>query len=92
MKILLLLRYIYECNNKMWDVWSYITNFIEKDNDKCRLMMTCKEISKTRFYFYEMIDINKIINLEWFNNFANIIINDKFEKVPLFITHLTFGS
>jgi len=22
----------------MWDVWSHITNFIERDYDKCRLM------------------------------------------------------
>jgi len=76
----------------MWDVWSYITNFIERDNDKCRLMMTCKQISQKRFYFNEQKDINKMINLEWYNNFINVITLNNHTKLPLFITHLTFGS
>jgi len=75
----------------MWDIWNYITNFIERDNDKCRLMMTCKQISKKRFYFNEQKDINKILNLKWYDNFVNVIIHDDHDKLPLYITHLTFG-
>ena len=58
----------------MWDSWSYITNFIENDNDKCRLLMTCKQISFGRFYFNEQKSNNKIINLRWYDNFVNVII------------------
>ena len=76
----------------MWDIWGHIAGFIELDIDRCRLMMTCKQISKTRFYFYEQININKIINLEWYDNFINVIVSDNCDKLPLCVTHLTFCS
>src|SRR6266567_9223952 len=75
----------------MWDIWSHISNFIETDYDRCQLMMTCKQISKTRFYFNEMKPIKKIIKSSWFDNFINIMMFDGSEKLPLFVTHLTFG-
>lgn len=31
------------------DVLNYLSKFIENDKDKCRLMMTCKQISQYPF-------------------------------------------
>ena len=76
----------------MWDVWAHIENFIEKDKDRCRLMMTCKQISKNKFYFCEKIAIEKIKKSSWFNNFISVIISNKSEKISSNVTHLTFDD
>lgn len=59
----------------MWDIWSHIAKYIKKDKDKCRLMMTCKEISKNKFYFNEQILVKKIYNSRWFDNFVKIFVS-----------------
>src|SRR5690606_16716268 len=75
----------------MLDVWGHIAGFIKTNNDKCRLMMTCTEISKCRFYFDEMITIKKIAGSRWFNNFIDVLVPDKTSILPLNIQYLTFG-
>ena len=76
----------------MQDIWGHITELIYNDNDICHLMMSCKWISKCRFYFYEPNEICKIKKSQWFNHFNNIFNYHNSDKLPLFITHLTFGS
>lgn len=76
----------------MLDAWSYIANLLESDKDKCRLMITCKDMSKCRFFFNERIKIEKIVTSNFFNHFVNIKINNFNVPFPSFITHLKFGS
>ena len=76
----------------MLDVWSYITEFIGTNNDKFRLMMTCTEISKCRFYFNEMIAVEKIAGSRWFNNFVDILVFDNTSILPSFTQYLTFKT
>ena len=72
------------------DVWSYIATFIEHNQDKCRLMMTCKEISKREFYFDEPIDIEKILRLQWFDHFRNVSNVYHWRVLPKFVNKLGF--
>jgi len=51
------------------DLWGYLSEFIQTNQDKCWLMMTCKEISKCQFYFNESIHHKKIIGLLWYNKY-----------------------
>lgn len=74
------------------DICRDIVNIIKNDNDKCRLLMTCKEISKCNFYFNENINASEIINSQWFDRFTNVTINKKINKLPLNVTHLTFDA
>lgn len=67
----------------MLDVWSYITELIEDDKDKCRLMMTCKWISKCRFYFNQMNTYEKILRSRWFDHFTNVLVNKKIIMRPI---------
>jgi len=60
----------------MLDAWTTIAGFIEKDKDRCQLLMTCKEISKCDFYFYKFIFAKKIIEIPWFDHFVNVIVED----------------
>ena len=74
------------------DVRGYLSEFIETNKDKCHLMMTCKEISKCRFFFYEKVNIENIIELLWFDNFINVYVAiNKCNKFPAFVTHLDYG-
>jgi len=75
----------------MIDVWGYIIRFIKSNKDKCRLMMTCKGITKCHFIFDEIIKVKKIAGSRWFNKFNNIITNSDLPSLPLFVTHLTFN-
>ena len=47
------------------DIWGYVAKYIKHNNDKCRLMMTCKWISECEFWFTEPIEIEKITELKW---------------------------
>jgi len=71
-----------------FDILKYIIKFIQNDTDKCHYLMTCKEISKSEFYFYGLINVKKIANLLWFNHFVNIMIFDTKNILPKFVTHL----
>ena len=55
-------------------------------------MITCKDISKCTFYFYELNDFDKINETQWFDKFTNVIIREKIITLPLFITHLIIGG
>jgi len=74
------------------DHWYHIASFIRNDKDKCKLMLTCKQISKYEFYFYDMILIDKIGKSIWFNKFTNILIYCNVQKLPLSINKLTFDE
>ena len=55
-------------------------------------MMTCSEIYKCRFYFNEMIDIEKITGSRWFNNFVDILVLNYASVFPSNVQYLTFGE
>ncbi len=74
------------------DVWGYLSEFIDNNTDKCNLMKTCKEISKCTFYFYDMIDCDKIIGSEWFDLFTFVYIKESITRLPLFVNQLHFGK
>jgi len=74
------------------DVLEYIIKNISNNGDKCKLMMTCKNISKCNFYFTELININKISGSTWFDRFINIFIKDDMCALPLFTKYLTFDT
>lgn len=59
------------------EIWELISRFIKSDKYICRLMMTCKEISKCGFYFYELIDVNEIKNSSWFDRFVFINVTNR---------------
>ena len=71
----------------MIDVLKYIIKFIKCDKDKCRFLMTCKEISKCEFYFHDEITAIQIIRSQWFNNFTNVLAYD-LKLLPSAITSL----
>jgi len=75
----------------MLDAWSCIANLIESDKDKCHLIMSCKGMSKCRFFFNERVKIEKIVTSKFFNHFINVKVNNFDVLFPPFITHLTFG-
>ena len=67
----------------MLDVWSYITELIEDDKDKCRLMMTCKWISECQFHFNQINIYEKILRRSrWFDHFTNVLVEKKIEQFP----------
>ncbi len=72
------------------DVWGYLIDFIDNNEDKCCLLMTCKNISKCTFYFHSEIHIEKINKSEWFNNFTNIFVWNTREKLPASIKRIRF--
>ena len=74
----------------MLDVWSYIATFIERDKDRCRLMMTATEMMNCQIYFSEKRDIDEIIGLKLFDKFTNVIINNH-KKLPQNTTHLSLS-
>jgi len=74
------------------DLWGYLSEFINNDRDKCRLMMTCKKISKCRFYFYRLRDIYYAKKSRWFNHFTNVHNIHDINALPLSIKHLSFGN
>lgn len=71
------------------DIIGNIAEFIERDNDKCCLMMTCKWISECKFRFYQTANLKKISQSRWFNYFTNINAHD-IVPFPSHIKHLTF--
>ena len=72
------------------DVWGYLIEFINNNKDKCRLLMTCKEISNCAFYFYGEIHIEKIEKSKWFDQFTNIFVWNTHEKLPTSIKKIRF--
>lgn len=71
------------------NVWGYISTFIDNNEDKCCLMMTCTQISNCNFTFDKRIDIGKINGSKWFDKFTNILVNDTV-KLPAGVTQLRF--
>lgn len=63
------------------EILQYIFNFIDNDKGKCRLLKTCKSISKFNFQFCDIIDIEKIIKSEWFDRFINVEFGTDIERL-----------
>jgi len=78
-------------NSLIYDIWSYIMRFIKNNSDKYRLLVSCKEMSKCDFYFYETIPIHKIQNIRWFNRFTNIIVLKITNKLPISVKKISFA-
>ena len=74
------------------DVLKYLLNFIDNDRDKCRFLMTNKDISKCDFKFNESINIDKIMESRWFDHFTNISLDHAVEKLPLSTNYLKFNK
>jgi len=77
--------------NIMADEWSYIMSFTENNNDKCNLLMVCKQMGNCNFYFYGLVCLTKINGSIWYDKFINVTIND-LVTLPLHIKSLTFDK
>ncbi len=62
--------------------------------DLLSLLSTCKKLRtlKSKLLWNGRVDIDKIKNLEYFDQFANIFSYDMPKKLPTSVTHLTFGN
>lgn len=74
------------------DIWAYICDFIKNNKTKCKLLMTCKGISKYDFSFTQPIKIKKIMKSRWFHHFTKIISNRNIIKYPSRMTYLKFSD
>jgi len=74
------------------DVWNYIIKFIKNDKTTCRLLLSCKEMSKCEFYFDKKIQIEKILHSDWFNHFTNVTLKDMKNKLPASVNKISFTS
>lgn len=72
------------------EIWNIIFSSLESNHDKFHLLITFRDMFKCSVSFDEMMDLNKIINSQWFNKFTNIFINNNVNELPLNITKLTF--
>src|SRR5690606_19243273 len=54
------------------ELWGYLSEFIKSNKEKCRLIITCKWISKCGFSFNEAINANLICHHQWYERFINI--------------------
>jgi len=71
------------------DEWGHIMSFIEKNNDKCNLLRVCKQMGDCNFFFYESINLVKIIKSNFYDKFINVT-TDSLIRFPLSIKRLTF--
>jgi len=63
------------------------------DKDKCKFIMTCKEMSNLNFVFVDEINISRIINSRWYDKFTKIgIYYEEIwpDKFPYHLNHLVF--
>jgi len=74
------------------DIWSEVAKHIITNEDKCRLMLTCKEISNCVFYFEEVMNIKKIIKSHWFHHFINIVAFEEVDELPRMTKYLVLGD
>ena len=76
------------------EIWEIILEFVETNEDKCRLLMTSKDMPKCEFYFYELVKMNdmEIRNSMWFDRFTKIICNNVNIRIPLYVTHIFFSD
>lgn len=76
----------------MLDILTHVLKIIESDKDRCHLAMTCRYLMKSDFYFDNLIDIEKIMQSQWFDNFTNIYLTNDIAKLPRMVTQLTFAT
>lgn len=76
----------------MLDIWTYIGGFIKKDNEKCHLLMTSKEMGQCKIFFYEMVKVKKIIKSQWYDHFFNVYVDSTYYPLPKYVTHITINK
>jgi len=64
------------------------------DRDKIRLAAVSKRLDYLthKFTYYDRIDLEKIVELPYFDNFKHVEVSDLKYKCPKFLTHLMFGD
>jgi len=70
----------------------HITKFLT-DKDKIRLLSTSKDLDalKNMVTYDELIEIQEVYWLRYYNQFTNIVAHDLMHRFPKSITHLEFG-
>lgn len=74
------------------DVWILISSFLRSNIDKGRLMLINKQLSKCKIYFYEEINLRKIMYSQWFDQFLNISVQSNVMKLPAAVQRLYFSK
>lgn len=77
------------------EIWQIIIEFIETNKDKCRMLMTCKDMSKCKFYFRQFIHINNCIKITksiWYNYFTNILCDNTNISLPKYTKKMIFSE
>lgn len=75
----------------MIDIWSYISLFIERDKDKCNLLMTSQELTHCKVFFNETINLTSISKSRWFHQYTNVLTNELIE-LPKNLKILNFAD
>lgn len=74
------------------DILGCIIVFLKGNNDKCRLLMTCKEISKSKVTFNEPVNIKQIYRSKWFHYFTDVNNVTEISLLPKNIIKLGFAE
>ncbi len=75
------------------EIWEIIIQFIVMNEDKCRMLMTCKDMTKCQFYFVETVCVNgdiKILKSQWYDYFTKVFCSNTNIALPKYTKHLTF--
>ena len=74
------------------DIYCYICSF-SRNRDKLNFLSVSSVLHTLKFevYFNDCVHINKIISVQYFDRFTNII-TDQLSIYPKCILHLTFGQ
>src|SRR5579872_1016020 len=76
------------------DIIIYIVSYL-KTKKKIKFLSLSRDLHalKDKIYYEDMIDIDKIHNLWYFDKFTNVLIYDTniTYKFPMFVTHIIFG-
>lgn len=70
------------------DIWRYIGNLLNNDKDRYHLMVTCKTLKKLHLKFCQKQKHHLIIKSLFYNDFTNIVIDDKSKHVRRLPKHI----
>ena len=54
------------------ETWNIILSLLKSNHDKFHLLISFKDMLKCNILFDDLVDINKIIHSQWFDNFRSI--------------------
>ena len=60
------------------DIWKYIAQWLDDDDDRYCLMVTCKMAKTLNLLFHDQQHFIQIFSSTFYHNFTNIIIDDIF--------------